>query len=266
MKRLKFFFVTTIPRSLSFFVGQYQLLAERFDITAISSQKEELEDFGHKNGINVHFIPMEREISLLRDLKGLFLFIRFFRKERPQIVHGNTPKGSLLSMLASWITHVPVRIYMCHGLRYQGFDGFKRKLLMAMERVTCYCATDVMSVSKGVARVLVSDHICRQKPVVVWNGSVSGIDTVKFNPNRAFDRAAKRSQFGIQESDFVITFVGRIVRDKGIKELVEAFEALSIRHKNMKLLLVGRIEHEGNAISEQTKKKICENYCPGSTI
>lgn len=258
MNKPKFFFVTTIPRSLVFFLGQYQILSERFDITAISSQKEELELFGEKNGVKVHCIPMEREISLLKDAKGLFKFIQFFRRERPTIVHGNTPKGSLLSMLAAKITRVPVRIYMCHGLRYQGCTGFKRKLLMTMERISCHCATDVVCVSKGVAEVLLSDHISKKQPVVIWNGSVRGIDTGKFNPNRPFDSTAKRKQYGIEDTDYVLTFIGRIVRDKGIQELVDAFQELSERHKDMKLLLVGRVEQD-NAISDETKKIIDDN-------
>lgn len=255
----KFFFVTTIPRSLGFFVGQYQPLSEKFDIAVVSSQEEELVAFGKAQSIKVHYIPMVRDISLLKDFKGLLCFLRLFRKERPEIVHGNTPKGSLLSMLAAWLTGVPIRIYMCHGLRYQGFTGFKRKLLMTMERITCRCATDVMCVSKGVSEVLVSDHISKKKPVVVWNGSVRGIDTKRFDPENEYDRVGKREQYGLKETDFVLTFVGRIVKDKGIQELVDAFLVLSERYKDMKLLLVGRMEQEGNAISEETKKIIEEN-------
>lgn len=255
----KFFFVTTIPRSLGFFVGQYQPLSEKFDIAVVSSQEEELVAFGKAQSIKVHYIPMVRDISLLKDFKGLLCFLRLFRKERPKIVHGNTPKGSLLSMLAAWITRVPIRIYMCHGLRYQGFTGFKRKLLMTMERITCRCATDVMCVSKGVSEVLISDHISKKQPVVVWNGSVRGIDAQKFNPDKEYDRVGKRKQYGLKETDFVLTFVGRIVKDKGIQELVEAFLVLSERYKDMKLLLVGKMEQEGNAINEITKGIIEEN-------
>lgn len=255
----KFFFVTTIPRSLGFFVGQYQLLSEKFDIAVVSSQEEELVAFGKAQSIKVHYIPMVRDISLLKDFKGLFGFLRLFRKECPEIVHGNTPKGSLLSMLAAWLTGVPIRIYMCHGLRYQGFTGFKRKLLMTMERITCRCATDVMCVSKGVSEVLISDHISKKQPVVVWNGSVRGIDAQKFNPDKEYDREGKRKQYGLKENDFVLTFVGRIVKDKGIQELVEAFLVLSERYKDMKLLLVGKMEQEGNAINEITKGIIEEN-------
>lgn len=254
----KFFIVTTIPGSLCFFDGQYERFCEEFDVTAISSEREQLELFGRQRGIKVHYIPMEREISLLTDICGLFKFIGYFRKEHPEIVHGNTPKGGLLSMLAAWFTRVPVRIYMCHGLRYQGCSGFKRKLLMFMERISCRCATQVVCVSKGVARVLIDDRITNKQPVVVWNGSVNGIDACKFNPNNYYDKVAIREKYGISKDNFVLTFVGRIVKDKGVNELVEAFSVLSQKNSEMKLLLIGRFE-EANAILERTKEIIENN-------
>lgn len=254
----KLFFVTTIPGSLVFFDGQYACLGDVFDITAISSQKDNLDLFGKQRGIKVHYIPMEREISLFTDVLGLFKFIGYFLKERPRIVHGNTPKGSLLSMLAAWLTQVPVRIYMCHGLRYQGCKGFKRKLLMFMERVSCRCATHVLSVSKGVAQILVDDRITNKKPIVIWNGSVKGIDVDKFNPNREFDKVAIKKRYGILNDSFVITYVGRIVKDKGINELIEAFSYLSQKYSEMRLLLIGNFE-ENNPISIVTKERINHN-------
>lgn len=255
----KFFFVTTIPRSLVFFEGQYDLLKEKFDITAISSQQEELENTGARHQIKVHYIPMKRDISLLIDLLGLFHFIWYFRKQRPQIVHGNTPKGSLLSMIAAWLTGVPVRIYMCHGLRYQGCNGFKRMLLILTEKITCRCATKVMCVSLGVAQVLKDKHITNKEPVVVWNGSVKGIDVVKFDPNHDYDKEAIRKQYGIVKNNFVLTFVGRIVKDKGVEELVSAFLILIKKYPKMRLLLIGRFEEEGNPISPAIKKIIDSN-------
>lgn len=255
----KFFFVTTVPESLCFFDGQYELLSKKFDIRLVSSIRDELVQYGKEHNVNVHYIPMMREISLWADLKGLLLFLKYFHKEKPQIVHGNTPKGSLLSMLAGYITRVPVRIYMCHGLRYQGCTGFKKWLLMTMERITCMCATDVMCVSKGVAEVLKTDHITPKQAVVVWNGSVRGIDVKRFDPSLPFERDNIRSQYDLKKGDFILTFVGRIVRDKGIQELVEAFEMLSKRHDDIRLLLVGGVDNGDNMIDEATRKKIEED-------
>lgn len=255
----KFFFVTTIATSLNFFKGQYQLLSEDFDITAIASHKDDLLKIGENNGIKTHYIPMEREISLFKDFYSLICFICYFIKERPYIVHGNTPKGSLLSMIAAWVTRVPVRIYMCHGLRYQGCGGFKRKLLMFMERISCRCATEVMCVSNGIKEVLIEDKITNKEPVVIWNGSVRGIDTIKFNPDNFKDNSNLEQQYNLNENDFILTFVGRIVKDKGINELVEAVNILHSKYANVKLLLIGRFENTGNPVSDITKKIIDES-------
>lgn len=255
----KLFFVTTIASSLKFFIGQYQLLSSDFDITAIASDKEPLEQLGKDNNIKVYHIPMEREISIFKDFYCLICFIFYFIKQRPYIVHGNTPKGSFLSMIAAWMTRVPVRIYMCHGLRYQGYSGFKRKILMFMERISCKCATDVICVSNGVKDVLIEDKICRKEPIVIWNGSVQGIDTAKFNPDNITDKQELREKYGISDDDFVLTFVGRIVKDKGINELVEAFEYLLSKYSDIKLLLIGAFENKGNPVSDKTKYIINNN-------
>lgn len=254
----KFIFVTTIAGSLSLFKGQYQLLLSDFDITAIASDKKRLKEVGEENHIKIHHIPMEREIFILKDIYCLICFIFYFIRQRPYIVHGNTPKGSLLSMIAAWMTRVPVRIYMCHGLRYQGCGGLKRKLLMFMERISCRCATEIICVSHGIKEVLIEDRITNKEPIVIWNGSVRGIEVKKFNPANFKEKLGLRQQYKIDENDFVITFIGRIVKDKGINELVEAVNSLHVKYSNIKLLLIGRFENTGNPVSDITKKIIDE--------
>ena len=127
-----------------------------------------------------------------------FKFIFLFIKERPYIVHGNTPKASFLSMFSAWITRVPVRIYMCHGLRYQGENNqYKKKLLMWMEKVSCMCATNVICVSNGVKKTLSDDNICYYKKAnVVHFGSASGIDIDFFDKNNK-DIDTKIAEFNL---------------------------------------------------------------------
>ena len=171
----KVFYVTTIPESLNFFQGQLLALSKEYNVTVISSDNNKLHKIAEQESVNAFYIPMQREISLFKDIWSLMLFIRFFIKERPSMVHGNTPKGSFLSMIAAYITKVPIRIYMCHGLRYQGCQGFKRKLLMLMEKISCFCATHVICVSNGVMDTLKEDRICDLKMEVVGFGSANGI-------------------------------------------------------------------------------------------
>lgn len=256
----KFFIVTTIPLSLNFFKGNLSFLSRYYDVYAISSEKKALEDFCTKEGVRSFYIPMKRPISLFWDLICLFKFVLLFLKEQPEIVHGNTPKGSMLSMIAAWITRVPVRIYMCHGLRYQGAQGRIRKLLMFMERLSCSCATEVICVSKGVRDTLVKDKICNdRKAIVVGNGSASGVDLSYFSPNVVQEDISIRNELGIFEKSFVFIFVGRIVADKGINELVSAFSKLSKEVRDVDLLLVGPEEHDLNPISDSSIWEIKAN-------
>lgn len=256
----KFFIVTTIPLSLNFFKGNLSFLSKYYDMYAISSEKKALEDFCTKEGVRSFYIPMKRPISLFWDFICLFKFVFLFLKEQPEIVHGNTPKGSMLSMIAAWITGVPVRIYMCHGLRYQGALGRIRKLLMFMERLSCSSATEVICVSEGVRKTLVKDKICKEgKAIVVGNGSASGVDLTYFSPKAVQRDISIRNELGISEKSFVFIFVGRIVADKGINELISAFSKLSREGLDVDLILVGPEEHDLNPISDFSILEIKKN-------
>ncbi len=258
MSKKKFFITTTIPASLNFFKGNLSFLNKYYDVTAISSNRDFLLEVGKREGINIFYIPMVRPISLLKDIVCLFKFIFFFIKERPYIVHGNTPKASFLSMISSWLVRVPIRIYMCHGLRYQGENNkYKRQLLMWMEKISCLCATKVICVSNGVKQTLIEDNICScKKAIVVHFGSASGIDIDFFDKNNKDIDTAINKKLGIKDTDFVFIFVGRVVKDKGVNELVEAFSKLSTIYNHIHLILVGPINLEQNRISLETEQKI----------
>lgn len=256
MKNKKLFYiVTTIPVSLNFFKGQLSYLSNNFKIVAISSDKNNLEGFGKKEGIDTYYIPMERPISFLNDFKSLVKFYFFFKKNKPDIVHGNTPKGSFLSMVAARLTGVPVRIYMCHGLRYQGYSSLMKSILKMMERISCYCSTEVLCVSNGVKSTLIADGICKtSKLKVIGNGSANGIDTNKFD--RKMVTIEVLSSVTCSNEKFVFCFVGRIVKDKGINELVSAFKRLTELYHDIKLMLVGSFEDNENSVDEKTKTEI----------
>lgn len=255
----KFFVITTVPITLGFFTGNLKYLSSHFEVCAISSKPDELKVVGESEGVRTHCIPMERPISLVKDIVCLFQFILFFIKERPYVVHGNTPKAAMLSMVAAWLTCVPVRIYMCHGLRYQGTEGKMRKLLIWMEKLTCACATEVICVSKGVRETFAKDGICAlSKSVVLGDGSATGLDLDFFNPSMV-EHGVMREELGLSPEDFVFIFVGRIVTDKGINELVDAFDRLSSEYGHAHLVLVGAEETEQNPITEHTRGLIERN-------
>lgn len=258
----KFFITTTVARTLSFFQGQPQLWNKDFEVTAIAAEEDKLKAFAQSEGINYEYIPMHREISLFSDLCCLFRFIMLFIKERPAVVHGNTPKASMLSMLAAWITRRPIRIYMCHGLRYQTTSGLLRRVLMSMEWISCHCATIVIGVTQGVANTLVSDGLCESNKIkVIGHGSAGGIDIDKFSRDALVDNAQNiREDLSISADDFIFCFVGRVVKDKGINELVEAFDKLSKENDKIHLMLIGPEEGESDPINDGTKK-LLDSHC-----
>ena len=257
---MKLYITATIATSFTFFKGQPRLWKKEFEVCALSADKVTLEDFAKDEGIDYHYIPMQREISLWIDLICLLRFIWLFIKERPYIVHGNTPKASLLSMVAGYLTRRPIRIYMCHGLRYQTTKGLLRHTLMAMERLSCHCATNVYCVSNSVMEQLIADGICsQQKAKVIGCGTAGGIDTEYFKRDNLDKSRDIRSELGIEKDAFVFCFVGRIVADKGINELVEATKRLVVKYKNVYLLLIGSEETGLTPISFNSKEIIKSN-------
>lgn len=248
----KFFIVTTVPITLGFFKGQLRRLNEDFSVTAISSQPDALNRFGQVEGINTICVDMSRPISLVKDPLSLVKMIALFATKRPHIVHGNTPKGSFLSMIAAWLTRRPVRIYMCHGLRYQGYSGKMRKLLMAMERISCRCATHVIAVSHGVHSTLLGDSICHpEKLHIIGDGSAGGIDLSLFDRSKI--TPAQEITDNTPAGDFKFCFVGRIVKDKGINELVDAFTRLCDKRDDVSLFMVGQFEDAENSVDASTR-------------
>lgn len=255
----KIVFVTTIPESLGIFKGQLHFLKSYFDVYAISSNKEKLNAVAEKEGINIIEIPMVRLISIFKDIRGLIRFITVFMKLRPDIVHGNTPKGGLLSMLAAFIVGVPNRIYMCHGLRYQGYSGIMRKLLIFMEYITCTCATKVLCVSDGVLQTLKADNICVNKARIVLSGSANGIDLEYYKRDNIKVSNDFYQKYNLSSQDFIYCFIGRIVKDKGVNELLEAFNFLCKKHGDIRLLIVGTQEGNLNPISEVSNDILLNN-------
>ncbi|MCF6182096.1 glycosyltransferase family 4 protein [Lutibacter sp.] len=257
MKKKKFIIATTVPISLYFFKGQIQELKKKFEVILVSSPGVLLKDICKAEKVDGFPVSMKREISLYSDIISLFSMIKLFRKIKPDVVHGNTPKGGLISMFAAWFNRVPTRIYYIHGLRYQETNGVKRKLLVNMERLSCFFSTHVYAVSFGVKKMLKEDKITKKKVCIIGNGSVNGIDTSFFSieNNNVFDI---RNSLGLTTKNFVFGFVGRLVKDKGINELVEAFSQINRLKPESRLLLVGNFEN-GDPIDIDIKNIISNN-------
>lgn len=247
----KLVIITTVSDSLPFFKGQIDVLKQNFTIELISSDGPHLHELCKTHEVTGHALLMKREISLIDDLISLFKLVALLRKVKPFIVHGNTPKAGLLSMIAASLLNIPKRIYYVHGLRYEGEMGIKRKILMVMEKISCFLATDVIAVSRGVRQILKDDKITIKDVHLIWNGSVNGIDVNFFNPDN-YTSNFIRDKYGIRHEDFVYGFVGRIVGDKGVNELINAFDSINKKNKFCKLLIVGQFEHKLDPLNKLT--------------
>lgn len=254
MSRKKIIRITTISFSLDTLLkGQLSFLNNYYEVVGIASGKKELQKVSKREDIRVISIPMSREISLWQDLRSLILLVALFIKERPYIVHANTPKASLLAMVAAWVTRVPYRIYTVTGLRFETAIGNFRKLLIAMEKITCWCATKVIPEGEGVKKALIREKITNRPLRVILNGNINGIDTQHYDRTTLVNLLASE----IREKDkFTFCFVGRLVRDKGINELVFAFVRLYEQNVGVRLILVGPFEKELDPVLPETEWQI----------
>jgi glycosyltransferase involved in cell wall biosynthesis len=247
--------ITTVPVSLTVLLkGQLNFFQDHgFEVLTISAAGPEVEEL-KKLGIAHHSVPMTRQITPLRDLICLVQLIVRILKFKPDIVHTHTPKAGLLGMMAARIAGVKVRMHTVAGLPLMEANGLKRSILVQVEKLTYACATQVYPNSAGLLHYI-QQHITAKPPMsIIGRGSSNGINSSLFSrtPELELKSLEIRKQYGIHESDIVFSFVGRIVRDKGIGELVEAFRKLTdqrvIPDHRVYLLLVGNFEQELNAL------------------
>lgn len=255
--------ITTVPLSLEKLLeGQLSFMDQFYEVTAISADEERLNRYGQNNKVKTFHVEMTREITPALDLKALNKLYRFFKKEKPLIVHTHTPKAGILGMLAAKMAGVPVRLHTVAGLPLLETTGAKRKVLDAVEKLTYACATKVYPNSEGLRQIILKNKFAPAKKLkVLGKGSSNGIDTEYFDP-RMFNEAHKlriREELKIPIADLVYIFVGRLVADKGINELVEAFVELAEAGKEISLLLVGPFEQELDPIKDINLERIQKN-------
>jgi len=255
--------VVNISFVIPYFLGkQLNWFSERGNKEYIvCSGSEELKKLSEEYSFEYRAIDVLRKISITKDLKAVWKTANYIREINADIVTGHTPKGGLIAMLAAYITRVPNRIYFRHGLVYETSHGVKRSLLVNIDRLASKLATQVVCVSPSVARRSLDDKLnLASKQVVLANGTCNGIDTERFSIGSVDKSKLSKLQerLWINDGDFVIGFAGRLVRDKGIIELVRAYTALRAEHQNVRLLLVGMLEIR-DALPEDVVKVIQED-------
>lgn len=234
---------TTVPETLNLILRQQpHFLNQHFDVSLVSSPAEGLSEIAVRQGVEVHPVPMKRGINPLYDLYSLFCMALTLRRIRPDLIHSYTPKAGLIAMLTGWLCRVPVRVHTFTGLIFPTSHGFKQKLLIWIDRLICACATHIVPEGLGVKNDLKRFRITGKPLHVVGHGNIAGVDTTHFSAiAMGIDAAASdlKARLSIDPEEFVFCFVGRLNKDKGLAELMQAFAALP---QAAHLLLVGGVD------------------------
>ena len=255
--------ITTVPDSLrGILKGQLKFMSDTYEVIAVSSNGEMLNEVKLHEGVKVIPINMSRTISPFKDIKALIQLYFLFKKEKPLIVHTHTPKAGILGMIAAKIAGVPNRLHTVAGLPLLLAKGNRRKVLNLVEKVTYTCATEVFPNSFGLKDIIINHKFCNpSKLKVLANGSSNGVNSKYFDPSLYTENENEelKSNIGIERNDFVFIFVGRLVSDKGIKEMINAFKRLNNEVGLIKLVLVGPLESHLDPLHEKTLKEIESN-------
>ncbi|MEI3789541.1 MULTISPECIES: glycosyltransferase family 4 protein [unclassified Chryseobacterium] len=240
-------------------------MSEHFEVIGVSSPGKELDEVKNDEEIQVIAIDMSRQITPVKDIKSLWSTYKLLRKEKPQIVHTHTPKAGIVGMLAAKLAGVPHRLHTIAGLPLMEVTGMKREILNFVEKLTYASATKVYPNSKGLYEyILQNNYTHKSKIKVIGNGSSNGIDTSYFSTDQV-TQAQKdllKKELNIEDAHFVFVFVGRLVGDKGINELVKAFSHINKKENSQrqsKLLLVGPLEQELDPLHPDTLREIENN-------
>ena len=252
--------ITTVPLSLEKLLeGQLQFMSAHYQITAISSEKDRLKRYGESEAVATFYIPLTRKITPLQDIWTVWKLYKFLKRECPHIVHTHTPKAGIIGMFASYLAKVPNRLHTVAGLPLMEATGVKRKLLNWVEKRTYAFATKIYPNSKGLSDFIISKKFTsKEKLKIIGEGSSNGIDTNYFSSAHFSEEQLinKKNELNIPLTDFVFVFVGRIVKDKGINEMVSAFAILHDKYPDCSLLLVGPFENDLDPVSKQTEHQI----------
>jgi glycosyltransferase involved in cell wall biosynthesis len=256
--------ITTIPESLKTLLeGQLRYMNQYFEVIGISSNDKILKYVEEREGIRTIPVEMTRKITILKDIRAVYLLYKIFRHENPQIVHTHTPKAGIVGMLSAWLARVPWRLHTVAGLPLLETGGLKRKLLDFVEKITYACATNVYPNSFKLNEIIVRNNYIRNanKLKVIANGSSNGINILYFNPECCAntEKEKLRSELKIAKLNFIFLFVGRLVKDKGINELIGAFKEVHKKHNETKLLLVGNFEDKIDPLLPDVKNEIFNN-------
>jgi glycosyltransferase involved in cell wall biosynthesis len=255
--------ITTVPLSLKLLLaGQMKFMNEQgWEVIMVSSDGREVDQVVKNEGVRHVVIPFTRKITPFQDIKCIWQLIRLFNREKPDIVHTHTPKAGLLGMIAANLAGVKIRVHTLAGIPAMAAEGSKKSLLESVEKWTYSNALEVWPNSEGLRKFVVSSGLCPEKRLrIIGNGSSNGVDLTKFNREVLKENhlVAATMRINPSEDEFILLTIGRLVKDKGIEELVQAFLSSKIVSRS-KLVLLGSFEQELNPLSAEVIQSIREH-------
>ena len=258
----KLFRIAAVPGSMvTLLKGQLRFLNQYYNVAGVATNDYKLPLLAKQEGVRTFPVKIERNIRPWADLVALFQLYRLFRKEKPFMVHSITPKAGLLSMMAAYLAGVPRRIHTFTGLIFPTSSGFRKWMLLKFDQLICLFATHVYPEGKGVRNDLINYGVTKKPLRIIGNGNVNGVDLQHFNPD-GYDKEQEisfRKDHGLGSDDFIFMSIGRLVNDKGIRELVSAFSKLESSQQNIKLILVGHVDSEVDQLPKETWDEINSN-------
>lgn len=261
MKVLHIFTLATT--AANFFDGQFRYLVDNGHEIHIVASPANIDKFCEYNHTVYYPIDVVRRIDPIADIKTIYSLVKLIKQHKYDAVFGHTPKGAMVAMIASKIAGIKIRVYYRHGLIYTTAKGIKKHIFKTVERLTAFLATRIVNVSPSLSQLAVKDKLNpSRKQLVIGSGTCGGIDALNlFNPAKCRRSGEEiRSSLRIGVDDFVIGFCGRLCKDKGIAELVEAFEELQGKRSDIKnkLLLIGSLDSR-DILPDDVKDKLSSN-------
>jgi len=252
--------ITTVPLSLKLLLsGQMKFLKDAgWEVIMVSAQGKEVQQLIKGEDCPHVSIPFSRKITPFHDLYCLWKLYSLFKIEKPDVVHSHTPKAGLISMIAAKLAGVKIRIHTVAGMPYMVADKQRKSILIEMEKLTFRLATEVWPNSNSLMEFIVRENLVENKNLrIIAKGSSNGVDLQKFNRQSLVENHLVAATMRIKpdDNDYIILAVGRLVKDKGIEDLVKAFLQSKIVNQS-KLVLLGSFEQELNPLDDQVLRMI----------
>lgn len=251
--------ITTAPLSLKYLLpNQMKYMRENgFDVIMVSSEGKEWPDLLANEQCEHRIVHMTRKITPFRDLVSLWKLYRLFRREKPEIVHSHTPKAGLLAMLAAKAAGVRIRVHTIAGLRFMTATGITRRVLVFMEKLTARAARYVWPNSPSLLNYIKKNKLVRESKLdVIGHGSSNGVDLNRYSPSSIDPGVlhAIKQQVRYDEKYCYLLNMGRIVKDKGIDEVLRSFRTVHAKNEKLKLIVLGAFEDDLDPISDEARQ------------